>query len=93
MRIDLYLKVSRLVHSRSTAQELCELGLVAVNGAVAKPAKEIKEGDSIRLDRRGRRIVVEVVAVPKVKQVSKAQAPELYRIVSDEKTAGDDLLS
>ena len=45
MRLDLFLKVSRLVPRRSLAQEFCDAGVVSVNGASAKSSKEVKAGD------------------------------------------------
>jgi ribosomal 50S subunit-recycling heat shock protein len=91
MRLDLFLKLSRLVSSRNTAQELCDLGLVSVNGSVAKAAKEVKAGDSVTIERRGRRTEVEIARIPVKKQVSKADAPSLYRVVSE--STMDDLLT
>ena len=83
MRLDLYLKVSRLVLRRSVAQELCDAGLIFVNGLRAKASKEIKAGDKIEIRRRTRHTSVEVVSVPAGKQVSKSGAADLYRILED----------
>ena len=47
MRLDKYLKVSRLIKRRTIAKEFCERGLVMVNEKVAKPAYEVKEGDKL----------------------------------------------
>ncbi len=47
MRLDLFLKTSRLVKRRTVAQEMCVAGRVLVNGNEAKPAKEVKQGDVI----------------------------------------------
>jgi len=91
MRLDVFLKLSRLVPSRNTAQELCDLGLVWVNGAVAKPAKEVKAGDAITIERRGRCTEVQIMQIPAKKQVSKADAPSLYRWLSE--SVRDDLLA
>jgi ribosomal 50S subunit-recycling heat shock protein len=54
MRLDLYLKVSRLIPRRSLAQEFCDAGLIKINGAVAKSSKEVKTGDEIEIHRRNR---------------------------------------
>ena len=83
MRLDLFLKVSRLVIRRSVAQELCDAGLIFVNGARAKASKEIKAGDKIGIKRRTRFTSVEVVKLPTGKQVSKGAATDLYRILED----------
>ena len=92
MRLDLFLKTSRLVPRRSLAQEFCDKGLVEVNGMPAKPSKEVKAGDSVSIRRRNRLTRIEITAIPASKQVAKASAAELYRVISDE-TLTDDLLS
>ena len=92
MRLDLYLKVSRLVLRRSLAQELCDAGLIFVNGVRAKASKDVKAGDKIEIKRRNRHTSVEVVSLPAGKQVSKATAPDLYRILEDV-AIEDDLIS
>lgn len=83
MRLDLFLKASRLVLRRSAAQELCDAGVVLVNGQPAKSSKDIKAGDEIRIQRRHRRTVVKVVSIPTSKQVSKTDAASLYELVED----------
>ena len=90
MRLDLFLKVSRLVPRRSLAQELCDAGRISVNGGVAKSSKEIKTGDEIEIRRRGRVTQVLVNNLPTTKQVSKQSANELYHLVSEEPV--DDVL-
>jgi len=89
MRLDLFLKISRLVPRRTLAQQLCDAGLVEVSGTRAKASKEIKAGDEIRINRRNRRTVVEVIQVPATKQVSKNSAGELYRLIGDTVVADD----
>ena len=84
MRLDLYLKVSRLIQRRTLAQEFCDAGLIEVNGSAAKSGKEIKIGDEIIINRRNRKITVRVVAVPDRKQVSKESAGDLFTVISDE---------
>ena len=49
MRLDKYLKVSRLIKRRTVAQEACEAGRVSVNGKVAKPSTTVKIGDIIEI--------------------------------------------
>ncbi|HKP67947.1 MAG TPA: RNA-binding S4 domain-containing protein [Pyrinomonadaceae bacterium] len=90
MRLDLFLKISRLVLRRSLAQELCDAGRISVNGAVAKSSKEVKAGDTIEIRRRERVTNVSVNTIPTTKQVAKQSAGELYRLVSNE--AVDDAL-
>ena len=84
MRLDLFLKVSRLIPRRSVAQEFCDAGLISVNGVPAKASKEIKVGDEITIDRRNRVTRVSVQTVPDKKQVTKNEAASLIQIISDE---------
>jgi ribosomal 50S subunit-recycling heat shock protein len=83
MRLDLFLKVSRLVLRRNIAQELCDAGVIFVNGTKAKASKEIKPGDRIEIKRRTRHTSVEVVSIPASKQVSKGAAADLYQLIKD----------
>ena len=83
MRLDLFLRASRLVLRRTVAQELCEAGAVSVNGAPARASRAVREGDELTVRRRGRALTVRVLAVPQAKQVSRNDAPSLYEVVSD----------
>ena len=83
MRLDQFLRASRLVVRRAVAQELCEAGAVSVNGAAARSSRTVREGDEISVRRRERALTVRVLTVPQSKQVSRADAPSLYEIVSD----------
>ena len=83
MRLDQYLRASRLVLRRTVAQELCEAGAVSVNGAPARSSRTVREGDEISVRRRERALTVRVLKVPQTKQVSRADASSLYEIVSD----------
>lgn len=80
MRLDKFLKVSRLIKRRTVANEVSETGRVYVNGNSAKPAKQIKEGDEIKIEYANRTVVVKVLKVP-VNNVSIQEAPSLYEIV------------
>lgn len=84
MRLDLFLKLSRLIVRRTVAAEMCRLGAVMVNGAVAKPGRELRVGDTIELRRRGEKLLCRVALIP-VGNVSKAAASELYEILAAEK--------
>jgi ribosomal 50S subunit-recycling heat shock protein len=86
MRLDLFLKASRLCLRRSVAQEMCDAGVVFVNGIVAKPAKELHAGDRIEIRRRDHILTLTVNTLPVSKQVARANAPSLYTIVEDEKS-------
>lgn len=85
MRLDLFLKASRLVKRRTIAQEMCDAGRVLVNGQTAKPAKEIKTGDRLVLTYVSRKLAVEILAVPASSKNVKAPPEELYRILSEQR--------
>ena len=90
MRLDQFLRASRLVQRRSVAQELCEAGAVLVNGLPARSSRAVREGDEIILNRRERILTVRVKEIPVTKQVSKNLAASLYEIVYDQKLETDD---
>jgi len=82
MRLDIFLKLSRLVPRRTVAQEMCEQGAVMVNGSRAKSAREVREGDQLSID-RGNVTTVRIVEIPG-RPPSKAQARSLYETVGVE---------
>ncbi|MGC2238331.1 MAG: RNA-binding S4 domain-containing protein [Pyrinomonadaceae bacterium] len=84
MRLDLFLKTSRLCARRSLAQKFCDANLVKVNGQTAKSSKEIKAGDQIEIKRSNRILTVRVAEIPAKKQVSRAEASNLYEALSEE---------
>src|SRR5262245_11358479 len=90
MRLDIFLKQSRLVPRRTVAQEMCEAGAVKVNDTKAKSSREVKVGDKLSVKQRGRITTVRVLQVP-LKPPSKADAASLYEILSVEEY--DDLWS
>lgn len=77
MRLDKYLKVSRLIKRRTVANEACDNGLVSVNGKPARASYEVKVGDQIFLRFGQRTITVEVVSVQET--VKQADAATLYK--------------
>lgn len=77
MRLDKFLKVSRLIKRRTVADEACSGGHVSVNGAVAKSSKELKVGDVIELSFGARKTRVEVLSLQET--VSKDAAAGMYR--------------
>ena len=83
MRLDIFLKLSRLIPRRPLAKKFADAGLICVNGAPAKSSKDIAVGDTIEIDRYDRITKVEVIKVPKTKQTSKKDAAELYRLIED----------
>jgi len=83
MRLDVFLKLSRLALRRSLAQEMCDAGAVKVNGLLAKSAHEVRETDLISIRGRGRDTTIRVVKVPS-RPPSKREAQSLYETVSVE---------
>jgi ribosomal 50S subunit-recycling heat shock protein len=92
MRLDLFLKASRLCPRRTVAQQLCEAGLVVVNGSPAKPAHPIKPGDEISIKRKDKLTRLRVLVVPSERQTAKNEAGMLYEVVNEQNVA-DDLLA
>lgn len=79
MRLDKYLKVSRIIKRRSVANDACDTGHVSVNGKEAKPGTEVKAGDIIAI-RFGERLTkYEVISVSE--HAMKAQAADMYRAI------------
>jgi len=77
MRLDKYLKVSRLIKRRTIANEACDSERVSVNGRTAKASYDVKPGDMIELRYGQRTVKVEVLHV--AEHATKADAPAMYR--------------
>ena len=77
MRLDKFLKVSRLIKRRTVANEACDAGRVLVNDKTAKASLNVKEGDVIEIQLGTRAVKVEVLDVQET--VKKDEAKELYR--------------
>jgi ribosomal 50S subunit-recycling heat shock protein len=84
MRLDLFLKSSRLILRRTVAQQLCDAGLVSVNGVRAKSSRAVHTGDEIHLRRRNHLLTVRVLNIPVTRQTSRSDAASLYEILKDE---------
>ena len=89
MRLDLFLKLSRLCPRRTVAQKLCDAGIVLLNGRVAKSAHDVNAGDEIIIRKANEEIVARVLNVPTSRNVSRRDANSLIEIVS--RTEADDL--
>lgn len=77
MRLDKFLKVSRLIKRRTVANEACDAGRVLVNDKPAKASLSVKEGDVIEIQFGTRSVKVEVLDVQET--VKKEEAKELYK--------------
>lgn len=87
MRLDLFLKASRLCQRRTVAQKLCEAGLVLINAKPAKSAHTVKPGDEITIRRRDRIARVRVLSLPAARQTSRKDAIALFELLSEESLA------
>ncbi|NLN49814.1 MAG: RNA-binding S4 domain-containing protein [Clostridiales bacterium] len=79
MRLDKFLKVSRLIKRRTVAKEACEGDKVFLNGKNAKPGTEVEIGDIIEIVYGDRRIKVEIININE--KAMKGEAKEMYRIL------------
>lgn len=77
MRLDKYLKVSRLIKRRTVANEACDNGRISVNGRVVKASYEVKIGDRIEIAMGARTVAVEVVQVADI--IRKDDAGAMYK--------------
>ena len=80
MRLDKYLKVSRLIKRRTVANEACDLGKITVNGRIQRASYDVKPGDVIAVHFGERTLTVEVLAVSE--SAGKSDAALLYREIS-----------
>ena len=82
MRIDKYLKVSRVIKRRTIAKDILDLGFVKINDKVAKPSSEVKENDIIELTLGERRLSVKVLGLSE--QTKNTEASSLFEVIADE---------
>lgn len=80
MRLDKYLKVSRIIKRRTVANEACDAAHVTVNGKPAKASYDVKEGDVLEITFGQRVLKVRVISVKEF--TSKAEASQLYEVIS-----------
>ena len=83
MRIDKYLKVSRILKKREVAKQLALNGRLFINGKVAKPASEVEVGDIVKIVFGHREITIKVLDVRLI--ASKQQAFEMYEVIEESK--------
>ncbi len=83
MRLDKYLKVSRVIKRRTLAKEIVDIGLVTINGKIAKPSSEVTEGDIISLRLGERELTIRVGTI--INSPSKDKSKEMFTIIEDKK--------
>lgn len=79
MRLDKYLKVSRVIKRRTVANEACDAGRVTVNGKTARASYDVKIDDVIEISFGARKVKLQVLSVTEV--IKKEEAQTLYKIV------------
>ena len=81
MRLDKFLKVSRLIKRRTVANEACDTARVSVNGKPAKASYDVKLGDEITVSFGTKNVTVRVLAIKDT--TKKAEAQDLYEIIAE----------
>jgi ribosomal 50S subunit-recycling heat shock protein len=79
MRLDKFLKVSRIIKRRTVANEACDADRVMINGRNAKASTQVKEGDILEIAFGNNPLKVEVLSVKET--VKKEEAKEMYRVI------------
>ncbi|GFZ34181.1 hypothetical protein CSC2_47070 [Clostridium zeae] len=82
MRLDKYLKVSRIIKRRTVAKEVCEGGRVSINGKVAKPSTDVKEEDVIEIIFANKKLKAKITNI--AEHVKKENAKLMYEILEGE---------
>lgn len=81
MRIDKYLKVSRIIKRRTVAQEVCDASRILINGKPVKPSKEVKIGDIVTVEFGNRTLSVRVLSIENTQ--SKEKAATMYEVINE----------
>lgn len=84
MRIDKYLKVSRILKRRTISKELAENERVEINGRVVKPGHDVNPGDIVAITFGNRKLEIRVLSTTEVKK--KADAAAMYEVISETRT-------
>lgn len=79
MRLDKYLKVSRLIKRRTVANEACDAGRVSINGRIAKASADVKPGDVIEIQFGNKNVKVEVTEI--VESTKKDDAKDMFKYI------------
>jgi ribosomal 50S subunit-recycling heat shock protein len=79
MRVDKFLKISRVIKRRSVANEACDGGRVKINGKSAKPAADIKVGDIVEISFGSGKVAFKVDSV--AERASKDEAAQMYTLI------------
>ena len=81
MRLDKWLKVSRLIKRRTVAKEVCDAGRITINGRPAKAGSDVKPGDKLAITYAGKLTEAEVLLV--AESIRAELSPTMYRIIGE----------
>ncbi len=82
LRVDKYINSVNITKRRAVAEDMCKSKVVSINGVVAKPAKDVKVGDSITIAYLEKTIVYEVLQIPTTKTIPKSKQSEYVKEIS-----------
>lgn len=88
MRVDKYLKVSRILKRRTISKELADNQRIEINGRVVKPSHEVNVGDIVTITFGNRKLEIRVLSTQDVKK--KQEASDMYEIVSETRLESED---
>jgi ribosomal 50S subunit-recycling heat shock protein len=88
MRLDKYLKVSRIIKRRTVAKEACETGRVSINDKTAKPGTEVKEGDIIEIKFAAKSLKATITSI--AEHVRKEDAKAMYELIAGEEDTDEE---
>jgi len=88
MRLDKFLKVSRIIKRRTLAKEVADKGRITINGLPAKASSNVKVGDELRIQFGQKHVTARIDKLQE--NVKKDEAAEMYTILSEEKIAQDE---
>lgn len=83
MRLDKFLKISRIIKRRTIAKELVDIGRAEINGRVAKPSSDVKAGDILTLQLKDVTLVVKVNFI--ADHIKADEAESIYEVISEER--------
>lgn len=83
MRLDKFLKISRIIKRRSVAKEVADKGRIQINGKVAKSSSTVKVGDQLQIQFGNRLVIYEIKELHE--STKKEDAAQMYTLISDEK--------
>lgn len=87
MRLDKFLKVSRLIKRRTLAKEVADKGRISINGIQAKASSNVKEGDELAVQFGQRRVTVRIDKIQEMTR--KEDAQDMYTVLKEEKLSGE----